>query len=315
MALNIVRQVTETLPEALTNYSGKWYGFSSSAILDLYYDRNMHRNKKLVRGVIALLMLAVSFPVHQVARLLAIVGTAATSPQESAREGWKTGLALDSRFRLVFATVLALSSLALTAVIWALTFPVLFAKALVVFPALAPVVTSISQLPIVASTITYVNGTATLVAGSLPAAFSTAATAISTAFGVTVSASTLAVATIWAVIAAPVASIATASANYASNAWTKWQASWTLLEAGSRAAADVAVSANTAFLQLLPSTEVTKLANGYERAYWGSVESDKLLEAKNSEARIGKFNPRSEPLEALQFPAVESARSHGFDSF
>lgn len=308
-AINLVRQVTEVLPQSLLQYSGWFYGESASALLDIHYA-DVPLRGKIIPGAKQAVLLIVSFAVHHVARLWALVGTAGTSPQQSARDAWKYGLALNSRFGIVFATLGALSSIALTAVIWALTFPVLFAKALIVFPALTPIVTSISQLPIVASTLQVVSGSATIVAGTLPAAFSAAATAISTAFGVTVSATTLAVAVTWAIIAAPVAAIATASANGLSNAWTRWKASWTLVEAASRAVADVTISVQTTFLQLLPSEKVTEIANAFEKTYYGSVESEQLLAATQKETRDGKFNTYKEPLHTLEFP-VPVARSTG----
>jgi hypothetical protein len=305
LARNVLKLVTEVLPQVLLQYSGTWYGLSASIFPSLYYGgTGLTRRTKVLRGIFAALIFIVSAPIHHIARIWALVGAIVTSPEKSAREAWRYGLALDSRLGIVFATLGAATSIALTAIFWALTFPLVFAKALVLFPALAPVVTSIAQLPIVARTLAFINGTAVLVAGTLPAAFSLAATAISTAFGVTVSATTLAVATTAAFIAAPVAVIATRLADELSNAWTRWRAYMTLPEAVSVAVADVAVTATTAVLHILPSENTSDLKRRLQIAY------DEAIKIHGSASKMGRDNNeyytndnRVEYLELPEAPA------------
>ena len=227
-ALNVLKLVTEFLPEVILNYSGDWFGRASSSLLKLHYE-HAPLLLKVIKGIGLALAFLITAPIHYAARLLVLVGTAATSPEKSARMAWNYGRALNSRFGYIFGFIGAAISIALTATLWAIAFPLVFAKALVLFPSLAPLVTSIAQWPIIAKTLAYINGAATLVAGTVPAAFSLAATAISTAFGVTVSAMTLAVATTLAIIVAPVASIASRVMDGLSNVWTKWPARSPLL--------------------------------------------------------------------------------------
>ena len=228
-ALNVLKLITEFLPEVILNYSAILFGGAASTLLVLHYDTNITLPRKIFTGVLAALFFIITAPIHYAARLFALVGTAATSPEKSVRMAWNYGRALNSRLGYVFAFIGTAISIVLTATLWAITFPLVFAKVLVLFPALAPLVTSMAQWPIVAKTLVYLNGAATLVAGTVPAAFSLAATAISTAFGVSVSAMTLAVATTVAIIVAPVASIASRAMDALSNLWTKWQTNAPLL--------------------------------------------------------------------------------------
>ena len=228
LALNVLKLVTEFLPEVIMNYSGLLLGALSGALLRNHYEANS-MPRKVVYGALAFLGVLILAPIHYAARLAALVGTALTSPEKSARMAWNYGRALNSRWGYVFGFLGAALSVMLTATLWAITFPLVFAKVLILFPALAPIVTSIAQWPIVASTLAYINGAATLVAGTVPAAFSLAASALSTAFGVTVSAMTLAVATTLAIIVAPVATIASRVMDGLSNLWTYWPTNTPLL--------------------------------------------------------------------------------------
>ena len=146
--------------------------------------------------------------IHYAARIVALLGTALTSPEKSARMAWEYGRALNSK---VFGTLLgilgAAISVALTTVLWIVLLPLMISEILVLIPQLGTVLAAISQWSVVASSLTFIQGTFALVAGSLPAAFATAASAVTAALGLTVSATTLAVATTVAVIAAPVTTI------------------------------------------------------------------------------------------------------------
>ena len=226
--LNVLKLFSEFLPEVILNYSGFLFGRVSSSFLILHYS-NEGPGFKIVVGIITALIFIVTTPIHYAARLLALVGTALTSPEKSARMAWNYGRALNSRWGYVFAFIGAALSVTLSATLWAIALPFVFAEALVLIPALGPIVAGIAQWPIVVSTLTYINGAATLVAGTLPAAFSLAATALSSAFGVAVTATTLAVATTVAFIVAPVASIVSRILDVLSNAWTKWGADAPLL--------------------------------------------------------------------------------------
>ena len=222
-ALNVLKFFTEFLPEVILNYSGYWFGLASSAFLRLHYEKDPWYSKILL-GVLIALVFTVAAPIHYAARLLALVGTALTSPEKSARSAWNYGRAINSRWGYVFAFIGAALSIALSATLWAIALPFVFAEALVLIPALGPIVAGIAQWPIVASSLAVINGAATLVAGTVPATFSLAATALSSAFGVAVSATTLAVATTVAFIVAPVASIASRLSDGLSNVWAKWKA-------------------------------------------------------------------------------------------
>jgi hypothetical protein len=232
-ALNVVKIFTEFLPEVVLNYSGYWAGHAARLIT----------SKQLAPTIIGLLAAIVVFPVHYTARIVALLGTALTSPEKSARMAWEYSRALNSR---VLGTILgaigATMSIAISALLWVVFLPFVVGEVLVLFPQLIPVLTAISRLPIVASSLTLVTGTFGLVAGSLPAAFSAAATSIATFLGISVSATVLAVSATTAVVAAPVTTIASRLADELSNAWARWTSEMTLQVATQQAVKQIAAA-------------------------------------------------------------------------
>lgn len=312
LALNVARVATDVIAQSLLQLFGFFTGKSGAAILALHYN-NAKFGMKVRKGIPLAIGFIVSFAIHHAARLAAFVAEAVLSPAEFAARSVKYALALDSRWKLVFAVLaFATSVFAVTAVLWAVVFPVLVAKLLVAFPALASVVASISQLPIIASTIQLVGGAVTFVAGTIPAGFTSLVGLLASSVGVTLAAQTVASFSVIAFIAAPTVAVVTPVANALSNAWTRWKAPMTLLEAGSQAVADVTVATTTALLEVLPSDHVQSLGKAYEKQYYGSVQTEKLLDASRQEQRTKKFNDRSETHAFLEFP--ESERNNEFVS-
>ncbi len=302
LALNVARVATDVLAQSLLQLFGFFTGKNGAAILALHYS-NEKVGSKVRSGIPLAIGFIISFAIHHAARLAAFVAEAVLSPAEFAARSVKYALALNSRWKLVFAVLaFATSVFAVTAVLWAVVFPVLVAKLLVAFPALASVVASISQFPIIASTIQLVGGAATFVAGTIPAGFTSLVALLASSLGVTLAAQTVASFSVIAFIAAPTIAVVTPVANVLSNAWTRWQSDWTLLEAGSQATADVAVAATTALLEVLPSDESQKLSKAFQTEYYGFVESEKLLEASRKEQRTKNFDERGEKPQFLEFP-------------
>ena len=237
IALNVVKLVTEFLPEVILNYTGMAMGYfvgkiNEATALGKVSSRQYPFWQVLAAYFVLSIPIAVLGAIHYAARIFALIGTAVTSPEKSARSAWEYGRALNSKFfGVVFGTLGATLSIALTTVMWIVLFPLMVSEILVLIPQLVPLLTAISHWPIVASSLTFVQGTFALVVGSLPAAFAAAATAVTGALGIAVSATVLAVAVTIAVIAAPVTTIASRIADELSNIWARWKADIGLADA------------------------------------------------------------------------------------
>lgn len=288
LARNAVKLVIEFLPEVLLQYSGAWYGWSASGFPAIYYEDESSLIKLLIGTFIGLPTFLVSFAIHHVARLWLLVGTAFTSPVKSATEAWNYGRALNSRVGYVFALLGFAISLTLSAVLWTLFFPAALSEAMVLIPALVPIVTSISQLPVVVAALKMVNGTAILVAGTLPAAFSLASTAISMALGVTVTATTLAVTATVAFIAAYVGTLTALVADYFRYVWTQWKADSPLLLTEDEHDS-LLVLAVTSVLNRVMSIDVNELIPSYAATTLAEESIPLAAAAMKSGLDIDKF--------------------------
>ncbi len=251
LPLNILKLATEFLPELIVNYTGKGIGQVVRTLADLRQlesksdslrmtgDR-LNRNQQAAAKfqpehypvvkmigvhVLGFLWLAILLPFHYVARLVGFVGEALTSPEKSARDAWEFGARVRPRaLGYILGTLGAAFSLALTTVLWMITLPFVVTGILTLVPQLVPVLASIAQWPVIASSLSFIQGTFSLVAGSLPAAFGAIATAMSGALGLSVSNLVLAVTVTAAVIAAPVLTIGSRIVDELSNSWARWKA-------------------------------------------------------------------------------------------
>jgi hypothetical protein len=232
IALNIVKLFTEFLPSVLMNYSGKWTG-----ILAHKAGKKFAQSGVLAKVVGSLLLVPIAIvgAVHTAFRLVTLVGRTLTSPEKSARLAWAYGRSFGTDKRgnpttratktlgILLGGLAATLSIALTAILWMIALPLLVSEAVILVPQLVPLLTSISQLPVVAASLTFAKGTVALVLGSLPAAFSTAATGFAAMIGLNVSATAVAVGTTIAAIAAPTTTIASRLADELSNSWARWK--------------------------------------------------------------------------------------------
>ena len=182
---------------------------------------------------VAALTLAVG--IVQYATLLACrIGLALTSPAKSARYAFDAGYRFPVGGKVVGAImggIGAVLSLALSAVLWTITFPLALGALTTVFPAILTAITWVAQLPFVAwaSQLPIVTGSATLlnslfgtVGTALTAAFGPAVTALAGVISVQVTPIVMAVGTTLGLIVTPVAAVLSEVADKLSNLWTQW---------------------------------------------------------------------------------------------
>lgn len=274
LALNIVKLFTEFLPELIVNYTGL-------AVLLLAQDPNADSMPGLIANLILrfLVILLVAI-VHYAARIVSVLGTAFTSPEKSARDAWEFGRSLDVPvLGTIFGALGAAISIAITTLLWTIALPFAVNQILVLIPQLVPLLTTISQWPIVSSCLNMAQG----IYSVLPAAFSTVGSALSTAFGVSINSLVLTVTVSIATIGGLATAIGGRITDTLSNAWTHWEPDMNLGE-GVRAMIEAEVpmsyethSRSTHFKFFAPDKSVNIYANNIYVYSNGSNNIDSIL--------------------------------------
>lgn len=175
-------------------------------------------------GVALGLISVITFAVNTAVRLATVVLRAFFAPETNARLFWREGLTIENKpLAFIVALVGVLASIALTTALWIIAFPVIITIATNLFPFLVPVMASLSQLPIIATSLVAIKGGFALAVGSLPAAFTSAAAWLAGLAGLSLTTPAVAVGATVAAFAAPVFIIGGRIAGELGNAWSKWQ--------------------------------------------------------------------------------------------
>jgi hypothetical protein len=230
LLLNTLKLATEFLPSLIMNVTGKllkeipgmWSQvWSNKRTLDRDPLSSSGVGLRLFGLVIATV---IAIPLHYLSRIVFIVGRAATSPEKSARRAFEVGRALrvggektSAVVGAIVGGIAAVLSLALSAAVWIFTLPLLYFAIADFFPALFPLLTSISQWPLIAPMYTAVTGGM----ASLVAAFAPAATAMLGYFSLHIAATALSLSLSIAIIT-PAIAIASRVADELSNVWARW---------------------------------------------------------------------------------------------
>ncbi|MBX9586675.1 MAG: hypothetical protein K2X50_05395 [Gammaproteobacteria bacterium] len=223
LALNVLKTPFLFFPLVITSYLGKLNGY-------LAYRTEANWVKPgALNNLAAVFILAPATAIvgllHNPFRFVPLITRAFFAPEQSARLAWTFGKAIKGHpyIGLIVGTIAVLMSIALSTALWIIAFPVIITLAVKEIPALTPLLNSIAQLPIVASSVTFISGKFALVVGSLPAAFTSAAASLASLVGLTLTAPAVAVGATVAAVSAPTAIIGSRSADELSNSFARWQ--------------------------------------------------------------------------------------------
>ncbi len=223
LLFNVVKLVTEFLPLVITSYLGKLNGYLAYKTVDNLYSKGIlpKLGALFILGPLTVIVAAI----HNPFRIISLVGSALTAPETTARDAWTFGNSFKKRpyLGLFVGTIFVLMSIALSTTLWIIAFPVLITLATTHIPALVPYMTSISQLPIVATSLTAIKGGFALAVGSLPAAFTSAAAWLASLVGLSLTAPAVAVGATVAAVGIPTGIIGSRAADELSNSWARWQ--------------------------------------------------------------------------------------------
>ncbi len=157
-------------------------------------------------------------------------GMALTSPDKSRRYWFKQGLILSQTTVLgyipgssyILPYILSGLSIAFSTLAWAVTFPLAVSAVTTFFPAVLPVVTSLTKLPFIAASLSMINGTVIYVSTMIVGIFAPALVAINviaTSVGIQITATSLAIGFTLGAVAAFSSIVLTYIADKTSNMW------------------------------------------------------------------------------------------------
>ncbi len=229
---NLIKFFGLMLPLVMKNSMGKFTGYLI-AKSGKGFGKDGILNK--VAGFILGLFSIVAFTVHVAIRIFTLAARAFFTPVTSAQLAWGEGRAIDKltdssskgRGSLTIGALIGLigvaMSLALSITLWSIAFPLAITMTVAIFPSLVPVVTSLSQLPLIAAGLTSIKGGFALAVGSLPAAFASAATWLASLVGLTLTTPAIAVGVPVAVFAIGLGTPTAYVADLLGNSWARWQ--------------------------------------------------------------------------------------------
>lgn len=229
---NVIKFFGLMLPLVMKNSMGKFTGYLAAKSGKQFGKAGFFHK---VAGFFLGLFSIVAFTVHAAIRIFTLAARAFFTPVTSAQFAWGEGRAInkfsDSSKKgygsLTIGALIGLTgvamSLALSITLWSIAVPLAITMTVAVFPSLVPVVTSLSQIPLIAAGLTSIKGGFALAVGSLPAAFASAATWLASLVGLTLTAPAIAVGVPVAVFTIGLGTPTAYVADLLSNSWARWQ--------------------------------------------------------------------------------------------
>lgn len=248
LVLNIVKLFTEFLPTLAADATAQRIAIQS-VLLSKKWNTKIHmghepltpwatRSKtisyygsKFLTSIGHILLIALLLTTHTATSVVALVGRALTSPENSARMAWAYGHKLKMANKtaqavvgFLLGTLGAALSVGLTVALWAIALPLFIGAIASFIPATLPLVNWFASLPLVATPLGVINGVFATIGSVLGAAFAPAVNALAgLVVGLQVPAEALALGVSLAVFAAPLGTILSRVADHCSDAWAQWK--------------------------------------------------------------------------------------------
>ncbi len=233
--LNIIKFGTEYIPSFLKNITGTLVGQLAknwNLTTELYNNGQIGFGSALGGYLVFGFAMVLLAPIHYAIRIATIVLTAATSPLKNAKAAWNLGASLmidndigDYNYISVIlvGSLFLAASIALSAALWAIAFPLIFTGLTTLIPALNTAISALMGTPLIASTFTSINAAITSAWAylGLTSAFAYVSNALALSMGIHIAASNLAFGVAAGLVAAPTAIFAAQIAAAFSNGWAR----------------------------------------------------------------------------------------------
>lgn len=233
--LNIIKFGTEYIPSFLKNITGTLVGQLAknwNFTTELYNKGQLQLPSALGGYLVFGSAIVLLTPIHYAIRIATIILTAFTSPLKNAKAAWNLGASLmisNSIGNYNYISVILVGSLflaasiALSAALWAIAFPLIFTGLTTLIPVLNTAINALMATPLIASTFTSINAAITSAWAylGLTSAFAYVSNALALSMGIHIGASNLAFGVTAGLVAAPTAIFAARIAAAFSNGWAR----------------------------------------------------------------------------------------------
>ncbi len=231
LLISILKIFTEILPVFLWVVIATFCGLFSNLARETL-NSSMHPGLKYPLFVLVSLVAIVFGIVEYATTILCKLGQALTSPEQYFRAVLGRARKLENKkLATFFSVVNGTFAVLLTCVMWSIAFPLLFGAVVAQIPALMSFVSSILQLPLMATSLTWVSnlsvistlGSAISALGAyLSVAFGPVVLTLASVVGANISVGVMLLGTALGALTAPVAIAWTTATDWLSNQWASW---------------------------------------------------------------------------------------------